>query len=324
MKDPFYGEFRARIRTFVSGVHLLGNPVPAAVQKQATWEKLTDDLREFYRSFDGARLFIDTAEIWPFARLRLVDSQKIVFGQTADHTLALQAGRVVAISDGGDQIQLGSSFSLWLSAFVARESLLFASDGEWKDVFDDSGDLSESVKKKRWKRALEIDPSSAMWHLEAAEWFLEKGDKAESLKLAEKAVACDPEAAEVWDFLAGIHLALADWTQSERALLAALKFTVNPENCARRYARLIDFSKQISHVQLTDRLIKNIPVHVTHVVKRWLDELSEHLRARDEESAAELWRRVAPLLADGENKIWQSKLDALRVRLPLLDEKNGF
>ena len=62
--------------------------------------------------------------------------------------------RVIEIDELGDAILAGSTFERYLHAVMVREKWLTGHDGEWKEVFDDEGEIDLPVRKKRVRAAL--------------------------------------------------------------------------------------------------------------------------------------------------------------------------
>lgn len=180
----FFDRFRQELAKYDAGVHDVGEPVDEAKLKD-----LPLQLADFYRSWNGARLFADTIVVAPFGSPTL--------GEWPEGTLELDSdGRVRSRHEEG-AIVVGSTLEKFLAAVMAREGLLVERDGEFKDVFDED-DVEPRVRDKQTRAALKIDPDAAAWHLEAAERAFDEGDDAAAEAALARAVALDEEAADAW------------------------------------------------------------------------------------------------------------------------------
>jgi len=180
----FFDRFRVELGKYEDGVHDVGEPVDAAKLKG-----LPAQLADFYRSWNGVRLFADTIVIDPIGSERL--------GEWPEGTLELDSDGRVRSRDEEGAIVVGSTLEKFLAAVMAREGLLVEHDGEFKDVFDED-DVAPRVREKQTRAALKIDPDAAAWHLEAAERAFDDGDEAAAEAALARAVALDEGAAAAW------------------------------------------------------------------------------------------------------------------------------
>jgi tetratricopeptide (TPR) repeat protein len=212
---PFFDRFRVELARYDAGVHDVGDPVD---DERLRGRTLPPQLDDFYRSWDGARLFADTIILVPLAALRALDGGGVALGEWPDGALELAAdGRVRSRGDDGATIVVGSTLEKLLAALMAREGLLVERDGEFKDVFDED-DVAPRVREKQTRAALKIDPDAAAWHLEAAERAFDDGDDAAAEAALARAVALDEEAGEAWALLGALQ------RRSGRLLAAAASF----------------------------------------------------------------------------------------------------
>ena len=160
----FFDRFRVELGKYEDGVHDVGEPVDAAKLKG-----LPAQLADFYRSWNGVRLFADTIVIDPIGSERL--------GEWPEGTLELDSDGRVRSRDEEGAIVVGSTLEKFLATVMAREGLLVERDGEFKDVFEED-DVEPRVHEKQTRVALKIDPDAAAWHLEAAERAFDEGDDA--------------------------------------------------------------------------------------------------------------------------------------------------
>jgi len=139
----------------------LGRPLPATYAS-------------FLRSFDGADLFHESIVIAGVGRgatraLQTLPQERpgeLVFGEAlwGDRYALAADGRVLRHDPGADERAIaGTSFERWLDATVAREQILFGSDGEYaEDVFDPSGqEVTPTIALRQAERALKVDPGAA-------------------------------------------------------------------------------------------------------------------------------------------------------------------
>ncbi|MDB4966442.1 MAG: Tetratricopeptide 4, partial [Myxococcales bacterium] len=195
----FFERFRVELGRYADGVHELGDPVPAA---ELAARALPEQLVDFYRSWDGARLFTDTATIVRLRDAAALPDGALRLGEWPEGALELDAGgRVRSRDDDGAVIVVGSTLERFLAAFMAREGLLVDREGEFKDVFDEES-VEDKVREKQTRAALKADPDAAAWHLEAAERAFGDGDEAAAEAALARAVALDEGAAAAWALLA--------------------------------------------------------------------------------------------------------------------------
>jgi len=163
----FFDRFRVELAKYDDGVHDVGEPADdAALRAHA----LPPGLADFYRSWNGVRLFADTIIVVPLDALAaLPASAGVRLGEWPEGVLELGSdGRVRSRDEDGAAMVVGSSLEQFLAVAMAREGLLVERDGEFKDVFEEEG-VEERVRDKQTKAALKIDPDAAAWHLESAE-----------------------------------------------------------------------------------------------------------------------------------------------------------
>jgi tetratricopeptide (TPR) repeat protein len=210
----FFERFREAVARLPDG--LLRPSAPASdAQIAAAEEQLGAPLpaafASFLRSFDGADLFheaIVIAGVGPDAPRTLMElnedgGRELVFAEAvAGDRFAFDArGRVVRLrADSDDRVLAGSAFELWLDATVARERVLYGSDGEFApDVFDDDGEeVVPLVVVRQMERALKVDPGSAEAEHERGVALRRLGKTARAVEAFTSATALDPDAAWVW------------------------------------------------------------------------------------------------------------------------------
>jgi len=216
----FFERFRAEVGKYADGVHRLGEPAPPGAVVE-----LPGELASFYRSWNGADLFVDAVTIWPADKVWREDDL-CVFGETAtEDRLAVDGhGRVVKIEeDTGETLIEGTSFGRWIEGLVAAEGVVYDREGEFnEDVFEkDSDDLTPAAAEKRERRALKVDPDAPApaWRLAKALARLGQGKKARELlrRLTER----EPAFGWAWFDLGKLAREAKDLDEAERAFAAA-------------------------------------------------------------------------------------------------------
>ncbi|HXU71625.1 MAG TPA: hypothetical protein VN947_19965 [Polyangia bacterium] len=190
----FFDRFRVELGKYDDGVHDVGEPAGEAQLQART---LPPGLGDFYRSWNGARLFADTIVIAPIGEAAWLDGGGVRIGEWPEGALELGGDGRVRSRDEEGAIVVGSTLEKFLAAVMAREGLLVERDGEFKDVFDED-DVAPKVREKQTRAALKADPDAAAWHLEAAERAFDDGDDAAAEAALARAVALDENAAAAW------------------------------------------------------------------------------------------------------------------------------
>jgi hypothetical protein len=194
----FFERFRVELRKYAEGVHDVGEPAPP------TPPSLPGELREFYRSWNGARLFADTIVIVPATQVTTAPNGWS-FGEWPEGTLEIDGeGRVRSRDEEGAAIVVGSSLERFLAVVMAREGVLVDREGEFKDVFDDEG-ITPRARARQTEVALKLDGLAAAWHLEAAERAFADGDDAAAEAALARAVAIDEGAGDAWALLGALQ-----------------------------------------------------------------------------------------------------------------------
>jgi tetratricopeptide (TPR) repeat protein len=251
---PFYFEgFRTAFAKAAAGLIRPGSP--ASVQDLAAAEKalgrrLPEPYAAFLRSFDGADLFHESLVLCgvgasasrslveanaPPAPALLEDGELIFAEATTGDRYALGAGddpRVVHLRAGSDERWLaGSSFPGWLDAFLAREQLLYDSEGEFRlEAFEPDGEeLTVAFALRQAERALKRDPGSAESHhdLGIAYRRMDRLDRA--LQAFERAATLDATNPWPWFDRARTELALEDGAAATASFRQAAALVPGPE-----------------------------------------------------------------------------------------------
>jgi hypothetical protein len=185
---PYFEGFRTAVARTADGLIRPGGPAReadlAAAEKQLG-RRLPAAYADFLRSFDGVDLFNEWLVLGGVGRdawRTLVDANQpplppllapgeLIVGEAANgDRYALGAGddpAVVHLRLGSDERwQAGSSFTAWLEAIIAREQILYDSEGEFRlEAFEPDGEeLTAAFALRQAERALKKDPQSAETH----------------------------------------------------------------------------------------------------------------------------------------------------------------
>jgi hypothetical protein len=285
----FFDRFRVELGKYADGVHDLGEPVDEARLRGKT---LPGQLADFYRSWDGARLFADTIVIVPVGAF-----DGVTLGEWPDGALEIDGdGRVRARDEDGAAIVVGSTLEKFLAAAMAREGLLVDREGEFRDVFDED-DIDERVADKQTRAALKLDPGAAAWHLEAAERAFADGDDAAAEAGLARAVALDEGAGDAWALLGALQrrsgrlpAAAASFARAYEAIGAGGVRAERAGEAARAASEAGDDAARRKHADASRAADSG-------AVARWLDEAQKRLETGDGEGAlnrATLAAAVAP------------------------------
>lgn len=203
-----YDRVRRELESYAPGVHVLGEPgdPPAGVPAP---------LAQFYRTWDGAELFLETLRIAPAAEVER-DGELWVVGESGRDDILVDGAGAVWRREGdtGELVPDGTRFDRWLDGFVHGEGALYEADGELvdaDDLFDDTGEeLAPAWRAKRERRALQRDRDAAgpRWRLARA---LERQGALEAARdELETVVASTPGFPWAWFDLARLAEACGD------------------------------------------------------------------------------------------------------------------
>jgi hypothetical protein len=293
----FFDRFRVELGKYADGVHDVGEPVDGA---RLAGRVLPAQLADFYRSWDGARLFADTIVIVPLGQLEPIGDggggRGVRLGEWPEGTLELGSDGVVRSRDEEGAIVVGSTLERFLAALMAREGFLVDRDGEFKEVFDEEG-IDDRVADKQTRASLKIDPDAAAWHFEAAERAFGEGDEAAAEAALARAVALDEGAAAAWALLAALQrrsgrlpAAAASFARAYAATAAGAMRAERAAEAARAAREAGDETARAEHAGAAR-------ASDDAAVARWLDEARGRIDAGDGEGAlnrATLAAAVAP------------------------------
>ncbi len=207
----FFDRLRTALRKYEDGVHEVGDAVDAKSLKAAErriGRSLPTGLSDLYRSFDGIRLFCETYTIWGTDGISSsdLDDGLIAIGEGPEGLLFVDKKGIVFLrEEAGDSILAGTTLERFLDAVLAREALLVDREGEFKEVFEPTGEIDLKVRAKRAQVAIKLDGGAALWHFDAAETALESGEAEAAEAALERALKADEHATAAWAFLGALR-----------------------------------------------------------------------------------------------------------------------
>jgi SMI1 / KNR4 family (SUKH-1)/Tetratricopeptide repeat len=201
-----------------------------AAAEKALGRRLPASYATFLRSFDGADLFHEQLVLCgvgpearnvveanqPPAPPLLATGELIIAEAASGDRYALAPGDnpgVVHLRAGSDERWLsGSSFPAWLDAIVAREQLLYDSEGEFRlEAFEPDGEeLTAPFALRQAERALRKDPGSAESHHDLGIALRRMGKLDRARESFTRAADLDPTNPWPWFDRARTELALED------------------------------------------------------------------------------------------------------------------
>jgi tetratricopeptide (TPR) repeat protein len=213
-RELFFDHFRAALARLPAGLIRVMPPASAdalAAAESSLGRPLPDAYRAFLLSFDGADLFHETillAGVGGEAPLQLAalpqeraGELSVAVAASGDRYAIDEAGRVVRYDAGAEERALsGTDFSRWLDATVAREQVLYGSDGEYApDVFDPSGEeVTPLVALRQAERAQKQDPGAAGWAYARGLALRRLGRTGAAVEALEEATGLDPDNPWAW------------------------------------------------------------------------------------------------------------------------------
>jgi tetratricopeptide (TPR) repeat protein len=232
---PLYFEgFRTAVARMADGLIRPGEPAtPAqiAAAEKALGRKLPRAYAAFLASFDGADMFNESlvlCGVGPGAARPLADANQaplpplleagelIIAEAASGDRYALGTGDdppVVHLRAGSDERWLGgSSFTRWLDAVLAREQLLYDSEGEFRlEAFEEDGEeLTAPFALRQAERALKKDPGSAESHHDLGVARRRMGKLEGALEAFTRAAELDPHNPWPWFDRGRTELALEE------------------------------------------------------------------------------------------------------------------
>lgn len=291
----FYESLHEALSRYAAGVHEAAPPAGAdAVRRVAVaLGSIPTSYLEFLRAFDGARLFLESVILYGAAELRPGPAGQVYVGEVEHGSLCMDEAGVLRLvdEDAPDPLVAGSTLERWLDATVAREGLLIDRSGEFRDVFDEEGELTPAVRRKRAAAGKRRDPGAALPLLEEAELLLEEGQGAEAQAALEAALSLDPVAGPCLELLAALHRDAGRDAEAEALFVRAAMATPHPPLRASRLldAALLSRERRGEHAAAAWRAD---PDHGLSL----LGEARAALAAGDGAEADGLMRRLGPLM----------------------------
>jgi tetratricopeptide (TPR) repeat protein len=291
----FFERFRVELRKYADGVNDLGDAEPSPP------EALPAELRELYRSWNGARLFADTIVIVPAAQVTAAPSGWRI-GEWPEGTLELDSdGRVRSRDDDGAAIVVGSSLERFLAAVMAREGVLVDREGEFKDVFDEDG-ITPRARARQTEVALKLDGLAAAWHLEAAERAFAEGDDAAVEAALARAVAIDEGAGEAWALLGALQRRAQRLDAAEASFARAAAAAPTAATRAERAAEAARAASEAGREEARAGHAATARAADAEAVARWIAEGRALLDGGDAEGALNRATLAAAVDPDGDAK----------------------
>jgi tetratricopeptide (TPR) repeat protein len=297
----FFERFRAALRRYAEGVHRLEPPATAAAIDEAErslGRPLPPAYRDFLLQWNGGELFHDDYVLFGAGGPLSVERGLIRFGEAADSLGFDERGRVVAVDpesepeSGVGRVE-GSSFGRWLEALVARESLLYDRDGEFREDAFEGAELTARVRRKRAQAAVRADPESPAWREELAAILVEDERPGEAAAELERAVALEPALASAWFSLGRLRRDAADPGGAADAFRRAAEAEHEPEEAAFAFAHAARAAVEAGRADASElgaRVAGRMPTFVAQQA-----EAARHLI--EEGSADEAIERLALALA---------------------------
>jgi tetratricopeptide (TPR) repeat protein len=232
---PLYFEgFRTAVARMAEGLIRPGEPAtPAqiAAAEDALGRKLPRAYAAFLESFDGADLFHESlllCGVGPTAARPLTEANQpplpplvepgelIIAEAASGDRYLLGTGDdppVVHLRAGSDERWLcGSSFTRWLESMLAREQLLYDSEGEFRlEAFEEDGEeLTAPFALRQAERALRKDPDSSESHHDLGIARRRMGKLKGALEAFSRAAELDPRNPWPWFDRGRTELALEE------------------------------------------------------------------------------------------------------------------
>jgi tetratricopeptide (TPR) repeat protein len=291
---PFFDRFRVELAKYDEGVHDVGEPV---AESRLVGRALPAQLADFYRSWDGARLFADTIAIVPIDELAGAPGG-VRIGEWPEGALELDTdGRVRSRDDEGAAIVVGSTLEKFLAVVMAREGFLVERDGEFKDVFDPE-DVDPRVRDKQTRAALKIDADAAAWHLETAERAFDEGDDAAAEAALARAVALDEGAGDAWALLGALQRRSGRLAAAAASYARAFAATSRPAMRAERAAEAARAAKEAGDEAMRAEYAAAARTADAGATARWLEAGSARLADGDGDGALNLATLAAAVAPD--------------------------
>ncbi|MCS6911823.1 MAG: hypothetical protein RMK29_14910 [Myxococcales bacterium] len=300
----FFEPLYVALRNHAVGVHTVGPPVTATALGRVAarlGQPVPPAYADFLRSFDGVSLFHDLIVLYGTADAALdwAAPEQLRIGQTPEGALWLGPDGALRLVDEQepDPIVAGSNLEAWLTATLARERVLLDREGEFREVFDEEGAISEAARWKRVRLGRRHDPAAALYLLEEAELLLEARQDEEAVARLAEAVTLDPGAGAAWQLLGVLHRRAGRAEEAEAASLRAAQAT---PDASLRASRLLEAALVAPPPRCDEHARAARAADPGHGA-RLLQEAKKVVGEGRMEEAVVLWQRLELLARAGED-----------------------
>lgn len=196
----------ARLAEYGDGVHRLGEP---AVVLDSVLPTSVDTM---CREFDGAELFHESIVLFAGSRMQRKDELLQVGECGGDDIFVAEDGSVWRFEkDTAELLPEGTRFDRWLAGAIDAESVIYESDGEFRDdVFDEEGEPSDRTAMERERKQLARDPKAVAPRWRLARSLSNQGKAKQARDILEDVVAAQPDFPWAWFDLARISEDMGD------------------------------------------------------------------------------------------------------------------
>jgi tetratricopeptide (TPR) repeat protein len=313
----FFDRFRTELSRYAEGVHDL--PPPASEAKIAALEarlgSMPQNLVSLLSSWDGLRLFAETYVFFPATEIVREKEGLLAIGEGPEGQLLLDAnGRTYLRSDEGERVLLARDLERLLALLMVREGQLIDREGEWKEVFDQQGEIRRPIRQKQIRAGLKVEPESAALHLEAAELAFEQGDEFAAEAALRRSTEIDPNAAAAWSLLGGLLRRSGRFKEAASAFAEAARASTEAIRRARYEAESARAAGEAGDEQLAREMAARARRDAPTLVETLKREAEEHLELGDRPGAHNLASLLQVLAPDERGTV------DLERRLRLLDQ----
>lgn len=287
----FYESLRVALTQAKSGVHWANPPLTARAKvQQPSQSWYPSAYLDFVSSFNGISLFHESLQIFSLSdeRVRPTARTHIRIGEFSGEALWMNAEGLIRLVDEEtpDPIVLGSSLEKLINATLSREALLIDSNGVFREVFDEEGELIDPVRQKRFHLGQKKDPESAYYLLEEAEWHLDHQRIEMAITILQQALAYDKNAGPALELYAFLLRQQDKHTEAAAQFALAAQAALHPALQAARW------------VQAALAMPQEHPIRGSYVQHAWqahpqyFHELLTHIQQFENDAPEEVKQRL--------------------------------